>query len=92
MGKRFHSYKRNKLVRSKVKTHKQRMQYEAIIQVAQIQDGDLLYLNFNNAAIGPPYSTCFSGLLIVLLHISLGSKHEELKSSSARGWGHDWSS
>lgn len=55
MGKRFHSYKRNKLVRSKLKTHKQRMQYEAIIQVAQIQDEDLLYLNFSNAAIGPPY-------------------------------------
>ena len=31
------------------------MQYEAIIQVAQIQDEDLLYLNFSNAAIGPPY-------------------------------------
>lgn len=54
MGKRFHAYKRNKLVRSKVKTHEQRMQYEAIIQVAQIQDEDLLYLNFNNTAIGEP--------------------------------------
>lgn len=52
MEKRFHSYKRNQLVRSKVKTHKQRMQYEAIVQVAQIQDEDLLYLNFSNAAIG----------------------------------------
>lgn len=58
MGKRFHSYKRNQLVRSKVKTHKQRMQYEAIVQVAQIQDEDLLYLNFSNAAIGPLCSTC----------------------------------
>jgi len=52
MGKRFHSYKKNKLVRSKVKTHKQRLHYEAIIQVAQIQDEDLLYLNFTNAAAG----------------------------------------
>ena len=52
MGKRFHSYKKNKLVRSKVKTHKQRLHYEAIIQVAQIQDEDLLYLNFTNAAMG----------------------------------------
>ncbi|KAL3150176.1 hypothetical protein ABBQ32_000037 [Trebouxia sp. C0010 RCD-2024] len=59
MGKRFHAYKRNKLVRSKVKTHEQRMQYEAIIQVAQIQDEDLLYLNFNNSAIGDvPYIIC----------------------------------
>lgn len=52
MGKRFHSYKKNKLVSSKVKTHAQRMHYEAIIQVAQIQDEDLLYLNFSNAAMG----------------------------------------
>lgn len=52
MGKRFHSYKKNKLVRSKVKTHKQRLHYEAIIQVAQIQDEDLLYLNFTNSAMG----------------------------------------
>lgn len=52
MGPRFHSYKRNKLVRSKVKTHAQRMHYEAVIQVAQIQDEDLLYLNFSNAAMG----------------------------------------
>ncbi len=52
MGKRFHSYKKNKLVRSKVKTHKQRLHYEAIIQVAQIQDEDLLYLNFSNAVMG----------------------------------------
>ncbi|KAL3138208.1 hypothetical protein ABBQ38_005429 [Trebouxia sp. C0009 RCD-2024] len=59
MGKRFHAYKRNKLVRSKVKTHEQRMQYEAIIQVAQIQDEDLLYLNFNNSAAGDvPYIIC----------------------------------
>lgn len=56
MGERFHSYKRNQLVRSKVKTHKQRMQYEAIVQVAQIQDEDLLYLNFSNAAIGLLFS------------------------------------
>ena len=28
------------------------MHYEAIIQVAQIQDEDLLYLNFSNAAVG----------------------------------------
>ncbi|KAA6428206.1 MAG: hypothetical protein FRX49_01802 [Trebouxia sp. A1-2] len=59
MGKRFHSYKKNKLVRSKVKTHKQRLHYEAIIQVAQIQDEDLLYLNFTNAAMGDvPYIIC----------------------------------
>ena len=57
MGKRFHSYKKNQLVRSKVKIHKQRMQYEAIVQVAQIQDEDLLYLNFSNAAIGALCST-----------------------------------
>lgn len=55
MGKRFHSYKKNKLVRSKVKTHKQRLHYEAVIQVAQIQDEDLLYLNFTNSAMGRSY-------------------------------------
>lgn len=51
-GQRFHAYKRNKLVRSKVRTHKQRLHYEAIIQVAEIRDQDLLYLSFNNAAMG----------------------------------------
>ena len=61
MGSRFHSYKNNKLVRSKVNTHKQRLHYEAVIQVAQIQDADLLYLNFSNVAMGksPPLHLIF---------------------------------
>lgn len=59
VGSRFHSYKRNKLVRSKIKSHKQRLHYEAIIQVAEIKDEDLLYLNFNNSVIGMSHA-CLS--------------------------------
>lgn len=58
-GSRFHSYKKNKLVRSKIKTHKQRLHYEAVIQVAEIKDEDLLYLNFNNSVMGRPAAPDF---------------------------------
>lgn len=77
MGTRFHSYKRNKLVRAKIKSHKQRMHYEAVIQVAEIKDADLLYLNFNNEAMGkachkyPPDADAAAGCIQTVFACSL---------------------
>ena len=45
-------YKANKLMSSKITTLEQHLDYEAIIQIAEIDDQDLLYLNFENQALG----------------------------------------
>lgn len=45
-------YKANKLMASKITTLEQHLDYEAIIQIAEIDDQDLLYLNFENQALG----------------------------------------
>lgn len=37
---------------SKIVTLEQHLDYEAIIQIAEIEDQDLLYLNFDNQALG----------------------------------------
>ena len=46
------AYKANKLMASKIMTLEQHLDYEAIIQIAEIEDQDLLYLNFDNQALG----------------------------------------
>ena len=46
------AYKANKLMASKIVTLEQHLDYEAIIQIAEIDDQDLLYLNFDNQALG----------------------------------------
>ena len=45
-------YRANKLMASKILTLEQHLDYEAIIQIAEIEDQDLLYLNFDNQALG----------------------------------------
>lgn len=47
-------YRDNKLMASKITTLEQHLDYEAIIQIAEIDDQDLLYLNFDNQALGEP--------------------------------------
>ena len=37
---------------SKIQSLEQHLDYEAIIQIAEIDDQDLLYLNFDNQALG----------------------------------------
>ncbi|KAL0022813.1 hypothetical protein WJX79_000883 [Trebouxia sp. C0005] len=50
------AYKANKLMSSKIQSLEQHLDYEAIIQIAEIDDQDLLYLNFDNQALGDlPY-------------------------------------
>jgi len=46
------AYKANKLMSSKIQSLEQHLDYEAIIQIAEIDDQDLLYLNFDNQALG----------------------------------------
>ena len=46
------AYKANKLMSSKIRSLEQHLDYEAIIQIAEIDDQDLLYLNFDNQALG----------------------------------------
>ena len=46
------AYKANKLMSGKIRTLEQHLDYEAIIQIAEIDDQDLLYLNFDNQALG----------------------------------------
>ena len=46
------AYKANKLMADKITTLEQHLDYEAIIQIAEIDDQDLLYLNFDNQALG----------------------------------------
>ena len=49
-------YKANELLASKIQTLQQQLDYEAIIQIAEIDDKDLLYLNFDNQALGETHS------------------------------------
>ena len=45
-------YRANQLMASKITTLEQHLDYEAIVQIAEIDDQDLLYLNFDNQALG----------------------------------------
>lgn len=54
------AYKANKLMADKITTLEQHLDYEAIIQIAEIDDQDLLYLNFDNQALGE--SACWTRL------------------------------
>ena len=57
------AYKANKLMADKLTTLEQHLDYEAIIQIAEIDDQDLLYLNFDNQALGE--SLCIVQCLFV---------------------------
>ena len=46
------AYKANDLLADQLVTVNQRLDYEAIIQIAEIDDQDVLYLNFDNVALG----------------------------------------
>ena len=46
------AYKANDLLADQLVTVDQRLDYEAIIQIAEIDDQDVLYLNFDNFALG----------------------------------------
>ena len=50
-------YKANKLMASNIKTLEQHLDYEAIVQIAEIDDQDLLYLNFDNQVLGETHHT-----------------------------------
>ncbi len=45
-------YRANKLMASKITSLEQHLDYEAIIQTAEIADEDLLYINFENQTLG----------------------------------------
>lgn len=46
------AYKANDLLADQLVTVDQRLDYEAIVQIAEIDDQDVLYLNFDNVALG----------------------------------------
>lgn len=48
-GRRWRASRANLLNRDRIRTLGQRMQYEAIVRLAQIDDTDLLYLSIRRA-------------------------------------------
>ena len=60
------AYKANDLLADQLVTVDPRLDYEAIIQIAEIDDQDVLYLNFDNVALGgchtDPYRARLSSL------------------------------
>lgn len=54
-------YKANQLMATKITTLEQHLDYEAIIQIAEIDDQDLLYLNFDNQALGKAQRLTYYG-------------------------------
>lgn len=45
-------YRANRLMASRITTLEQHLDYEALIQTAEIDDQDLLYVNFENQTLG----------------------------------------
>jgi hypothetical protein len=46
----WNAYKRNELNAEKITNMTQRLNYEAVIQYAEIEDNDLLYFSYTNQA------------------------------------------
>ena len=67
------AYKANDLLADQLVTVDQRLDYEAIIHIAEIDDQDVLYLNFDNVALGGCQTDPVSG----------GSSFQDLCSSKA---------
>ena len=82
---------------SKITTLEQHLDYEAIIQIAEIDDQDLLYLNFDNQALGEASSSflclrfscflCWGGSRARGWEQSKGVGVEQGGSNKARGRG-----
>ena len=53
------AYKANGLLADQLVTVDQRLDYEAIIQIAEIDDQDVLYLNFDNVALGGGHTDAY---------------------------------
>ena len=60
---------------NKIQTLEQHLDYEAIIQIAEIDDQDLLYLNFDNQALGEsPSVTLLMPLFWGLLNLNFSNQ------------------
>ena len=59
---------------SKIVTLEQHLDYEAIIQIAEIDDQDLLYLNFDNQALGGYFTAPVDCCRLAVHTTSFGSQ------------------